>query len=79
MIDWLFSSKKGNKANPPKEGKQQEGKTGYLSQFGVVNEVRSVSMDEGTQSQAVLPTEPQEEEENVWGSQRIRCGDLNKR
>lgn len=31
-------------------------------------------MDEGTQSQAVLPTEPQEEEENVWGSQRSESG-----
>lgn len=36
--------------------------TGHLSQFGVVNEVRSVSVDEGAQSQAVLPTEPREEE-----------------
>lgn len=35
----------------------------YLSQFRVVDEVRSVSVDEGTQSQAILPTEPQEEEE----------------
>lgn len=36
---------------------------GHLSQFGVVNEVGSVSVDEGTQGQAILPTEPQEEEE----------------
>lgn len=31
----------------------------HLSQFGVVNQVRSVSVDESTQSQAVLPAEPQ--------------------
>jgi len=30
---------------------------GNLSQFGVVDEVGSVSVDEGAQSQAVLPTE----------------------
>lgn len=31
----------------------------HLSQFGVVNQVRSVSVDESTQSQAVLPAGPQ--------------------
>lgn len=31
----------------------------HLSQFGVVNQVGSVSVDESTQSQAVLPAEPQ--------------------
>lgn len=50
----LYSLKKVNKAEEKK--KRKEGRTGHLSQFGVVNEVGSVSVDEGTQSQAVLPT-----------------------
>lgn len=35
---------------------------GHLSQFGVVNEVGSVSVDEGTQGQAILPTEKKRKE-----------------
>lgn len=31
----------------------------HLAQFGVVDEVRSVSVDEGTESQAILPTKTQ--------------------
>lgn len=47
--------------------KTQEGRTGHLSQFGVVDEVGSVSVDEGAQSQAVLPTERPEEERGEGG------------
>lgn len=36
---------------------------GHLSQFGVVNEVGSVSVDEGTQGQAILPTEKKKRKE----------------
>lgn len=35
----------------------KKGKKEHLSQFRVVNEVRSVSVDEGAQGQAILPTE----------------------
>lgn len=35
----------------------KRGRGGHLFQFGVVNEVRSVSVDQGTQCQAILPTE----------------------
>lgn len=45
----------------------EEKQTEHLSQFGVVNQVRSVSVDESTQSQAVLPTKPQEDK---WKHQR---------
>lgn len=42
------------------EQEQERGKRGeHLAQFGVVNEVRSVSVDEGTQGQAILPAETQ--------------------
>lgn len=55
---------RGNTAN----SKENRGnKTEYLPQFRVVNEVGSVSVDESTQSQAVLPTEPQG---NEWKHQR---------
>lgn len=55
---------RGNKAKS-KENKAR--KTEHLPQFGVVNEVGSVSVDESTQSQAVLPAEPQG---NPWKHQR---------
>lgn len=42
-----------------KDMKTIEERAEHLSQFGVVNQVRSVSVDESTQSQAVLPAEPQ--------------------
>lgn len=39
----------------------------HLSQFGVVNQVRSVPVDEGAQSQAILPAEqPRQAEEKEW-------------
>lgn len=44
------------------KNRREKRRAGHLSQFGVVDEVRSVSVDEGAQSQAVLPTEPPEEE-----------------
>lgn len=37
----------------------------HLSQFGVVDEVRSVSVDEGTQGQAILPAEEEERTEEL--------------
>lgn len=52
--------KNENGAKPEKEGR-----TGHLSQFGVINEVRSVSVDESAQSQAVLPTESRQEGGNM--------------
>lgn len=58
-----------------KKGKyKKEGRTEHLSQFGVVNEVRSVSVDEGAQSQAVLPTEPREEEGKVGETPERKVG-----
>lgn len=47
------------KTNDKQEGNTVEERAEHLSQFGVVNQVRSVSVDESTQSQAVLPAEPQ--------------------
>lgn len=58
------SVERGNKA---KSEENRGRKTEHLPQFGVVNEVGSVSMDESTQSQAILPTEPQA---NEWKHQR---------
>lgn len=55
---------RGNKA---KSEENRGRKTEHLPQFGVVNEVGSVSVDESTQSQAVLPTEPQG---NEWKHQK---------
>lgn len=55
-----------------------EGRTGHLSQFGVVNEVGSVSVDEGAQSQAILPTEPGEEE-GGGGRGRDKGGNKERR
>lgn len=43
------------------QNQKKEGRTGHLSQFGVINEVGSVSVDESAQSQAVLPTESRQE------------------
>lgn len=40
---------------------------GHLSQFGVVNEVGSVSVDEGTQGQAILPTEKKKKKRKEGG------------
>lgn len=39
---------------------REEHRSSHLSQFGVINEVRSVSVDEGTQGQAILPAEVEE-------------------
>lgn len=50
----------------------------HLSQFGVVDEVRSVSVDEGTQGQAILPTEQHRAEKKAeGGSEGIRNTDRN--
>lgn len=47
------------------EGRKEEVK--HLSQFGVVNEVRSVPVDEGAQSEAILPAEqPRQGQEKQW-------------
>lgn len=40
----------------------------HLAQFGVVDEVRAVSVDEGTERQAILPAG-----QRKWG---VRPGDL---
>lgn len=50
-----------------------EERTEHLSQFGVVNQVGPVSVDESTQSQAVLPAEPQQNEEEEEGRLWKRC------
>lgn len=62
-IDHQCEEKKNTANKKSKKGEKKEGRTGHLSQFGVVNEVRSVSVDEGAQSQAILPTEEEEEKE----------------
>lgn len=38
----------------------------YLSQFGVVDEVGAVPVDEGTEGQAILPAEQREEGGQAW-------------
>lgn len=53
--------------NKEKSVENRGRKTEHLPQFGVVDEVGSVSVDESTQSQAVLPTEPQGKD---WKHQR---------
>lgn len=53
--------------NKEKSEENRGRKTEHLPQFGVVDEVGSVSVDESTQSQAVLPTEPQGDD---WKHQR---------
>lgn len=48
----------------------------HLSQFGIVNEVRSVPMDEGAQSEAILPAEQprqgekERQREKQWRKER---------
>lgn len=61
------SEQRGN-IRSVQEKKEESRRRRHLSQFGVVNEVRSVSVNEGAQSQAVLPTEPrqQDKREETW-------------
>lgn len=47
---------------------------GHLSQFGVVNEVGSVSVDEGTQGQAILPTEKKKKRKEGGMSEETAAG-----
>lgn len=46
--------------NNKKREKWEKERTKHLSQLRIVNEVRSVPVDEGAQSQAILPAEPWE-------------------
>lgn len=64
---------RGNKA---KREENRGRKTEHLPQFGVVNEVRSMSVDESTQSQAILPAEPGNERKHQRQDGRLGGGEM---